>query len=110
MINHFLPVSVLIPPFKLFKLIRQTHLASVKSGLSETVGKTFQGSTRTVGNVMSGLGSTIGDAAEGVGQTAIGAVQGLGSATKGLGQSVNQGFGREWPKRVDDEWEKDKVD
>ncbi|GLI78592.1 hypothetical protein PoHVEF18_006911 [Penicillium ochrochloron] len=83
---------------------------TVKSGLTEMVGKTFQGSKRTVGNVVSGLGATIGGAGEGVGQTATGAAQGLGSATKGLGQSVNQGFGREWPREVEDEWEKDKVD
>lgn len=98
------------PPIKLSKLTQQAHLDTVKGGLTGTVGKTFQESTRTVGNVVSGLGATIGGAAEGVGQTATGAAQGLGSATKGLGQSVNQVLGREWPRRIDDEWDKDKVD
>ncbi|KAJ5368623.1 uncharacterized protein N7496_008383 [Penicillium cataractarum] len=88
----------------------ESNNASVKGGLGETVGKTFQGSTRTFGNVMSGLGATIGGAAEGVGQTAAGAAEGLGTTTKGLGQTVNKGIVGDRSRRVDDDVEKDKVD
>jgi hypothetical protein len=88
----------------------QLLLATVRGGLGETVGKTFQGSTQTVGNVVSGLGATIGGAAEGIGQTAQGASQGLGTTTKGLGQAVSKGFSGAKPEEDENEFVKSKVE
>lgn len=88
----------------------QFLLATVRGGLGETVGKTFQGSTQTVGNILSGFGATIGGAAEGIGQTAQGASQGLGTTTKGLGQVVNKGFGGAKSEEDENEFVKSKVE